>query len=81
MHNNHTPTPEQIEEALTAVWQMEAEMSIILAGLMAERENLYADVRTEKLAGKSGEWVLGEMMGIDRAIALMTPMDVENTSS
>ncbi len=72
MHNN-TPTPEQIEEALTAVWQMEAEMSIILAGLMAERENLYADVRTEKMNGKSGEWVLGEMMGIDRVIALMTP--------
>lgn len=81
MHNNNTPTPEEIEDALGAVWQMEAEMSIILAGLMAERENLYADVRTEKLAGKSGEWVLGEMMGIDRAIALMTPMDVENTPS
>ena len=74
MHNNHIPTPEQIEEALAAVWQMEAEMSIILAGLMAERENLYGDVRKEKMDGKSGEWVRGEMMGIDRAIALMTPV-------
>jgi len=75
MHNNHIPTPEQIEEALGAVWQMEAEMSIILAGLMAERENLYGDVRKEKMDGKSGEWVLGEMMGIDRSIALMTPVE------
>lgn len=74
MHNNQIPTPEQIEEALDTVWQMEAEMSIILAGLMAERENLYGDVRKEKMDGKSGEWVLGEMMGIDRAIALMTPV-------
>ena len=73
MHNQ-IPTPEQIEEALAAVWQMEAEMSIILAGLMAERENLYGDVRKEKMEGKSGEWVLGEMMGIDRSIALMTPV-------
>ena len=81
MRNNHIPTPEEIEDALTAVWQMEAEMSIILAGLAAERENLYGDVRKEKMDGKSGEWVLGEMMGIDRAIALMTPMDVENTKS
>ena len=72
MHN--IPTPEQIEEALDAVWQMEAEMSIILAGLMAERENLYGDVRKEKMDGKSGEWVMGEMMGIDRSIALMTPV-------
>ena len=75
MRNNHIPTPEEIEDALTAVWQMEAEMSIILAGLMEERENLYGDVRKEKMDGKSGEWVLGEMMGIDRAIALMTPVD------
>jgi hypothetical protein len=73
MHNK-IPTPEEIEDALTAVWQMEAEMSIILAGLMAERENLYGDVRKEKMDGKSGEWVLGEMMGIDRSIALMTPV-------
>jgi hypothetical protein len=75
MHNNTIKNPEEIEEALKTIWQMDTEMEIILAGLTSERESLYGDVRKEKMEGKSGEWVLGEMMGLDRAIALLTPID------
>jgi hypothetical protein len=75
MHNNTIKNPEEIEEALKTIWQMDTEMEIILAGLTSERESLYGDVRKEKMEGKSGEWVLGEMMGLDRAIALLSPID------
>lgn len=69
---------EAFTNAIRTVWQMDKEMEIVLDGLRNEREALYADVRTAKSKGIGADWILGEMMGIDKAIAFLTPIENES---
>lgn len=78
MHSKEEDQNEAFVQAIQTVWQMDKEMEIVLDGLRNEREALYADVRTAKTKGYGADWILGEMMGIDKAIAFLTPIDIES---
>ena len=77
MYSNEEDQNKAFVEAIQTVWQMDKEMEIVLEGLRNEREALYADVRTAKSKGLGADWILGEMMGIDKAIAFLTPIPDE----
>jgi hypothetical protein len=73
-HNNEEEKNQMFHDAINTVWQMDKEMELVLEGLRNERECLYADIRQAKQKGLGTDWILGEMMGIDKAIALLTPL-------
>lgn len=77
MHSSEEDQNKAFVQAIRTVWQMDKEMEIVLDGLRNEREALYADVRNAKSKGLGADWILGEMMGIDKAIAFLTPLQEE----
>jgi hypothetical protein len=74
MSNNEEDQSKAFVQAVRTIWQMDKEMETVLDGLRNEREALYADIRTAKSQGRGADWILGEMMGIDKAIAFLTPI-------
>ena len=66
------------EAARRTVWQMDKEMETLLEGLRQERECIYADIRIAKQKGLGTDWLLGEMMGIDKSITLLIPDETES---
>lgn len=69
---------EIFSDAIATVWQMDKEMEIILDGLRSEREAIIGDIREHKRRGVGTDYLLGEMLGIDKAIALLTLIDNES---
>jgi hypothetical protein len=60
-----------IEEAVDSLWQLDNEMESLIKGLKDLREEGYANIRIAKTKGLGTDWILGEMMGIDKAIAFL----------
>lgn len=61
----------KIDDAVDALWQLDHEMDSLVQGLKDLREEGYADVRVAKAKGLGTDWILGEMMGIDKVIAYL----------
>jgi len=64
---------DQFTQSRLAMWQYNEDMEVLMDGLKAERETLYGDIRMAKAKGLGTDWILGEMMGLDKAIAILTP--------
>ena len=78
MHNKEESDAIAFNDARNTVWQMDKEMEILLDGLRNEREAIIGDIREHKKRGVGTDYLLGEMLGIDKAIALLTPDETES---
>ena len=80
MSNNEEDQSKAFVQAVQTVWQMDKEMETVLDGLRNERESLIGDIRIANTKGICSKWIMGEMLGIDKAIALLTPIEVDTES-